>query len=615
MAVPDVIIIGAGISGAIMALELARKQKTVLVIDAGPGDPNSRKSFQEHFLTSPIKLPEVPYPPYTNQPAVQNAARYNSSMQFAWPGYGNTDRQAAIKAFNDQSHVTVSPQSQIPFLSTYERIVGGTTWHWLGVSLRLLPNDFRMQTAYGQGRDWPLQYTDLEADYAKAEAEIGVSGDVKDQEYLGLTFPKGYAYPMPRIKPSYSDDMLDQWMKGLTLPWLSNGVPRMTNTPQARNSVYHDNRRACAGNTSCIPMCPIQAKFDATITLQKAVNTGYVTVMPKTVATKLNVDVSTRTVGSVNVSTWVNEIGGPVTSTYLTAKAFVVAAHAIETPRLLLNSAEPWMPGGAANSSDQVGRNLMDHIVYLGWGLAAQPVYPYRGPRSSGGIESLRDGAFRKQTAAFRVDVGNEGWGWADNDPTTVTRDFVEGTNNSKTNPNHDKLFGAALVKRLNDTITRMVRFCYLVEQLPNPNNRVTLSKTYADGLGIPRPEVTYAVDPYTLEGLKSAKKATETIFAKCNITNYSLARPDDGYPSISYVNAQGQTENMNVFGAGHIVGTYRMGTNPKDSVVNTDLQSHDHANLFLLGSGVFPTVATANPTLTIAALTYRASRALAKLV
>ena len=103
------------------------------------------------------------------------------------------------------------------------------------------------------------------------------------------------------------------------------------------------------------------------------------------------------------------------------------------------------MPGGAANSSDQVGRNLMDHIVYLGWGLAAQPVYPYRGPRSSGGIESLRDGAFRKQIAAFRVDVGNEGWGWADNDPTTVTRDFVEGTNNSGANPNGDKLFGAAL--------------------------------------------------------------------------------------------------------------------------------------------------------------------------
>ena len=101
MAVPDVIIIGAGISGAIMALELARKQKTVLVIDAGPGDPNSRKSFQEHFLTSPIKLPEVPYPPYTNQPAVQHAPRYNSTMQFAWPGFGNTNRQAAITVFAD----------------------------------------------------------------------------------------------------------------------------------------------------------------------------------------------------------------------------------------------------------------------------------------------------------------------------------------------------------------------------------------------------------------------------------------------------------------------------------------------------------------------------------
>lgn len=598
-----------------MALELARAGKTVVVLDAGPEDTDSRQGFQEHLLKAPIKLPESPYPPYSNQPAVQNAPRYNSAMQFAWPGFGNGNRAAAIQAFNAQSHVTVSTQSEIPFLSTYERIVGGTTWHWLGVSLRLLPNDFKMQTTYGQGLDWPLQYSDLEADYATAEAEIGVSGDVKDQDYLGITFPKGYAYPMPRIKPSYSDDMLDQWMQGLTLPWLNNQAPRMANTPQARNSVYNDNRRACAGNTSCIPMCPIQAKFDATIILQRAMNTGLVTVIPKTVATKLNIDPSTRKVMSVNVKTWSAQSGGPVVSSYLTAKAFVVAAHAIETPRLLLNSAEPWMPGGAANSSDQVGRNLMDHVVYLGWGIAPQPVYPYRGPRSSGGIESLRDGPFRKNMAAFRVDVGNEGWGWADGDPTTVTRDFVEGTNGSQLNPNGAKLFGSALVQALNDKLTRMVRFCYLVEQLPNPNNRVTLSKTYTDGLGIPRPEVTYGVDPYTLAGLKSAKLATETIFSKCNIQNYSIARPDDGYPSIAYQDANGHLQNMNVFGAGHIVGTYRMGSNPKDSVVNTDLQSHDHDNLFLLGSGVFPTVATANPTLTIAALTYRASRALVKLV
>jgi glucose dehydrogenase len=615
MSSPDVIIIGAGISGAIMALELAKKGKTVLVLEAGPEDHNSRKGFQDHFLRSVIQLPECPYPPYNNSPAQQNAPRYNSSMQFAWPGYQNPNRQAAIAAFNQQSHVTANVNSQIPLLSTYERLQGGTTWHWLGTCLRLLPNDFKMQSTYGQGRDWPIGYSDLIDDYALAEAEIGVSADVNDQAYLGLTFPQGYAYPMARIEPSYSDKMLDQWMQGLQLNWLDSQAPRMNSTPQGRNSVLHGMRPACAGNTSCIPMCPVQAKYDATVTLRKAINTGLVTVMPRTVAHKLLVDPPTNAITGVETFSYQQESGGPVTRAIQTAKAYVVAAHAIETPRLLLNSKTAALPKGVANSSDQVGRNLMDHVVYLGWGLAQNPVYPYRGPRSSGGIESLRDGSFRKNMAAFRVDVGNEGWGWADGDPNTMTQDFIDGTNNSGTNPKNEMLFGNDLVNRLNHNLTRMVRFCYLVEQLPDPQNRVTLSKTFTDGLGIPRPEVNYSVDFYTTQGLLSAKAATEKIFAYANITNFTVARPDDGYPSISYYPPAGPMEHMNVFGAGHIVGTTRMGANAADSVVNANLQSHDHSNLFILGSSTFPTIATGNPTLTIAALTYRASRALSKLV
>jgi glucose dehydrogenase len=79
----------------------------------------------------------------------------------------------------------------------------------------------------------------------------------------------------------------------------------------------------------------------------------------------------------------------------------------------------------------------------------------------------MRDGSFRKDFAAFRVDVGNEGWGWADGDPNTVTHDFIDSSNNSGLNPGHEKLFGADLVLRLNYYITRMVGFCYLIEQAP----------------------------------------------------------------------------------------------------------------------------------------------------
>jgi glucose dehydrogenase len=98
--------------------------------------------------------------------------------------------------------------------------------------------------------------------------------------------------------------------------------------------------------------------------------------------------------------------------------------------------------------------------------------------------------------------------------------------------------------------------------------------------------------------------------FAKANIQEYTQFVAGDGYPYVTITDFQGKPRLVNVYGAGHILGTYRMGTDAGTSVVNPDLRSHDHANLFLLGSGVFPTCATGNPTLTVAALAFRASRA-----
>jgi choline dehydrogenase-like flavoprotein len=614
----DVVIVGGGLCGAILALELATAGKTVVILEAGPGDPSSRQGYQRAFLEAGIKLPESPYPPYEAAPDKQNAPRATSAMLFGWPSFQDmldpNKRRIAIDAMNWGSHLTYDPErATLPFMSTYERILGGTTWHWLGTSLRLLPNDFKMRSRYGQAVDWPLGYDDLVDDYGRAEHLIGVSADIADQAYLGIRFPPGYGYPMPRIPPSYSDSWLDAAMRGLRLPWLDNLEPRMANTPQGRNSIFYDNRRACEGNTSCIPICPIEAKYDATQTLRKAVNTGRVTIVPKTVATRIKVDPASGRATSVDFTSYTSEQGGPRHSGTMAASVIVVAAHAIETARLLLMSTSTEFPNGVANASDQVGRNLMDHVVYLSWGLAKEPVYPFRGPRSSGGIESLRDGPFRKDFAAFRVDVGNEGWGWADDDPNTVTRDFVDGTDSSRLNPHHEKLFGRDLVARLNDRITRMVRFCYLVEQPPDPANRVTLSTRYKDGLDLPRPQIQYGVSDYTLKGLRSAEKATEAIFAKAGIDNYTRFHGGAGYPAVAYTDEADVTHFYNLYGAGHIMGTYRMGSDPKTSVVNSDLQAHDHANLFLLGSGTFPTTATGNPTLTLAALTFRASRAILK--
>jgi choline dehydrogenase-like flavoprotein len=265
-------------------------------------------------------------------------------------------------------------------------------------------------------------------------------------------------------------------------------------------------------------------------------------------------------------------------------------------------------PKGVANSSDKVGRNLMDHPMYVPWGLLPESRFPYRGPLSTSGIEDLRDGDFRKERASFRIEIGNEGWNFAvGGDPNITTVDLVNGLNNSLTNPKYEALHGDLLVSRLGDLLTRQFRLGFLVEQEPEPDNRVTLSQTQVDGLGLPRPEVRYSLSDYTIRGLAEAKRIADLLFGQLNAVRYTRT-PDQSDPTAIELpsNEVGRRERIRFMGAGHILGTYRMGDDPKNSVVDSFQQSHDHKNLYLIGSGVFPTSATANPTLTIAALCLR---------
>jgi len=146
----------------------------------------------------------------------------------------------------------------------------------------------------------------------------------------------------------------------------------------------------------------------------------------------------------------------------------------------------------------------------------------------------------------------------------------------------------------------------------------VQLSTTLKDNLGLPRPHVTYRLaSDYERKAFVSAKKLTTELFSKVGATEYTK---DPGAPVFSgkaedltatnfqYQDDAGTTHNFKFYGAGHIVGTYRMGETKEDSVLNARQQSWDHDNLYMVGSGVFPTIATGNPTLTIAALAFQAA-------
>jgi glucose dehydrogenase len=645
----DVVIVGAGVSGNLIAKQLGLAGKKVLILEAGLEVPDSREEYMENFYLALAKTPESPYPAI----AGRQGSKFNPVGELPDPATLPTPRATVLSLgkspkvsylVQQEPYVELHPTDPNPqnppadkdgnvrglqFSSTFERNGGGTSWHWLGTSLRELENDIRLKTQYQHGEDWPLTYGELQELWALAETEIGVAASTAQQEPLevvGLKYPPGYQYPMQAIPMSMVDQAVSNGIAGLQVPGMLNEAGDgpapgaqmydvfVSPTPQGRNSEPYDDRRVCAGNTNCIPICPIQAKWDPTVTLGKAVDTGNVTVSYQSVA--YNVEVSGNNATRIDYYVWSRDANGNLTkvSQSVTGKIYVLACHAIENARLLMLS-NNW--NGIANSSDQVGRNLMDHPLYLTWALAPQPIFGYRGPLATSGIESLRDGEFRKYRSSFRMEIGNEGWNFSKGDPYTTTMDFIQGTNNSNVNPapggsgQPARLGGLNLVQQLNNIFTRQFRIGCMFDQSPLAENRVTLdlddnrNPNNVDGLGLPRPKVDYGLDTYTMEGFRTAAYVCSQVYQRMGATEFTT-NGVGGTGDFTY-----KGKNYHYYGAGHVVGTHRMGDDRYTSVVDASQRSHDVQNLWIVGSGSFPTVATANPTLTLMGLAFKSANSI----
>jgi choline dehydrogenase-like flavoprotein len=336
----------------------------------------------------------------------------------------------------------------------------------------------------------------------------------------------------------------------------------------------------CEGNASCIPACPAQAKYSALKTLAAAEALG-VEVRHQAVASRVLVDHGRVT--GIQYLRWQGSAFPQHTEETVTAKVYVLAAHSVENAKLLLHSE-------VANSSGQVGRNLMDHPFLLSWALADEPLGTFRGPGSSSGIETLRDGPYRARHSSFRVDIDNWGFGLLGSPMTDVTEAVFD-----------DGLFGEALRERL-ESVQRQLMIGFLLEQLPNPNNRVELATGYTDALGLPRPAIHYDFDDWTKAGAAVARECAKAWFEEVgaeDLTTY------DGVP-VLHQPFTWNGESYSTLGAGHLCGTHRMGSGPADSVVDSFQRSWDHPNLFVVGAGSMCTIGTSNPTLTLAALACR---------
>lgn len=529
----DVVVVGAGIAGSLVAKGLAERGIDTLLLDAGP--VVTRAQALDRYYNAPDRgLPDAAYP--------------------------NTD-YAPRPLINDPDHYLVQAGPD-PFAASYHRMVGGTTWHWEGVSLRFVPDDFRLKSRFGVGVDWPIDYADVEPWYAAAEQAIGVAADSQDD----MGSPRSGPYPLPPMPLSY----LDRAFAGIL-----DGTPyALSTTPMARNPVPYDGRSACCGSSSCVQICPSGAKYDAMVHVNAAERAG-ARLVSEAVVSRVTVD----TDGRVNGLTFKRPDG---TTGRVSAKVYVLAAHGIETPKILLMSRSDRLPNGVANTSDQVGRNLMDHPYKVSWALSDRPLWPYRGPVTLSSVENTRAGDWRRERPAFRISVSNSGWAWPAGAPLSTVETLID-----------SGLSGQTLKDAIRDHTSRQVMLASMTEQLPDPANRIVPDEALTDAIGIPRPRLTYRFDDYTKAGMAEAERIHETIFARLGVSE--LQHSDHPWAGA------------------HIMGTYRMGTDPRTSVVDVDLRSHDHENLFLLGSGVYPTGAAANPTLTIAALSMRAVEPIAQ--
>jgi glucose dehydrogenase len=530
----DIVVIGAGVVGGLMAWALSQRGFNVAILESGP--PIDRDEAIDRFKFSPTKTTNSAYEdaPYAPVPGDINPLDY-----YVQPALAEAK----------------GPREQLRFNGLYTRGVGGSSWHWTGHAERFGPSDFKMYSLFGRGADWPISYEELIPYYEEVERQWGVAGGPEC-----IQPPLTTGYPMPTVPPTYLDRKVAEAAAKLGI--------KVAPLPHARNSLPYDGRPQCCGNASCRFICPIAAKYDGSVHVMKAQSVG-TRLYSKRVVNRIDVDADQKV-----QAVWFLHPDG--TRGRAKGKLYILAAHAIEVPKLLLMSQGPNTPHGVANSSDAVGRYLMGQIDVDTGGYAPFPVYPFRGPYSAtSGIDGLRDGAFREQFAAASGFVVNGGFS------------ATLGVINEADAAISQGVFGSALRERVLARSVAQVQLSSSIEILPDPENRVTLALELTDALGLPRPSINFRLDDYTMRGITEARKRDMAILKEMGVTEFVRGEP-------------GTSQAI-------IAGTARMGDDSRTSVVDRFCRSHDHDNLFIIGTCSYVTTPVPSPSMTAAALALRA--------
>ncbi|WP_263410001.1 GMC oxidoreductase [Terriglobus tenax] len=539
----DAIVVGSGISGGWAAKELTEKGLRTLVLEAGQTIVPQR-DYVEHVPVWDVKF---------------RGMRDRQYEKVHRPMQRHIGDEWNAKFFvDDQENPYTTPVDQ-PYLFLRGRHVGGRSVMWGRQSYRWSDLDFEANLKDGHGVDWPIRYKDIEPWYDYVEDFIGVSGQAEGLPQL----------PDGKFLPPMEMNCAELAMKDVVAQKFPDR--RLTIGRTAILTAPHRGRSACHYCGPCARGCITRSYFSSLhSTLPAAEATGRLTLRPFSVVHSLIFDSRTRRITGVRV------IDAQTKETLeFHAKVVFLCASTLESARILMNSATPEFSTGLANSSGQLGRNLMDHI--MGSGASGMiPGHEDHAPIGNrpNGIYMPRFRNIKDKHPDFVRGYGFQGSGSRD--------DWGRGSETPG--------FGADFKHSLRQPGPWRFTFAGFGECLPHPENRMELNQDKVDAWGIPTLMIRHKWRENEMALFKDAQVTAAEMLEAAGAKDITLRST----PSLP--------------GEGiHEMGSARMGRDPKTSVLNSWNQAHDIPNLFVTDGSFMVSSACQNPSLTYMAMTARA--------
>ena len=535
----DFVVIGSGAAGGIMAKELAVAGFSVVVLEQG--GPGAYAHEQDYNKDELLNL----YPPSPDDRLL-------------------SDPKLQPNTFRPNAMVKAQPGN-----SVYGCVLGGGTVTYGGSSWRHLPYEFNEATHEGSIAgtglvDWPITYEELEPYYTKAEWELGISGLRVDSP---LFAPMSKPYPVPPLPLKASGALLKMGAAKLGLTVVPN-VAAIISRP-------YQGRSGCIGCGRCSGFgCQVRARSSSAVTvLPIAEKTGRCEIRTRSYVREIAVSSSGRVTGAVYFDSQRREV-------FQKAKAVVLSANGLETPRLLLLSKSARFPDGLANSNGVVGRYLMSGNYSSASGLFEHPLNEYKG---------IVSGAAILDFVASDPKRGFYGGG------RMTARGQEEPIQYGLQGPHDAPSWGLGYKRALREQANRKMVISSFLTQLPLESNRVDLDPDVKDAWGLPAMRLTSTSHPEDFKCMEFFRQKPIEILQAAGATTVWAEPVADAR------------------GGAHSRGTCRMGNDPKTSVVDQYHRAHDVPNLFIVDGSSLVTGGRNHPTMTIQALAFRAADHLIK--